>query len=199
VQAFRRLVRSVADEHFDRDFELVAAKLAGRWRDGSPLALEPWTNEDRPREELNDFRYAGDSRGRACPLGAHVRRANPRDSLPGGAQRTRRHRIIRRGIPYRSGERRGLIFVCFNASIVRQFEVVNGWLNDGDAFGLGRDPDVLAGSRTPGRSVRMTIPGDTPVQFDSPEPLVRTCGGEYLFVPGLTTLEALADNRAIRP
>ena len=44
----------------------------------------------------------------------------------------------------------------------------------------------------------MTVPGDPPVQFDSPEPLVRTRGGEYLFLPGLTTLEALADDSAIR-
>ena len=116
--------------------------------------LHPYVDEGSgPREVLNDFRYGGDPRGRACPLGAHIRRANPRDGLPGGAQRTRRHRIIRRGMPYGPDERagdRGLIFVCFNASIVRQFEVVNGWLMDGDIFGLGRDPDMLAGPR-PGR------------------------------------------------
>jgi Dyp-type peroxidase family len=201
VEAFRDLVTTVAKEHFDGDFELVAAKLAGRWRDGSPLMLQPWIDSGRgPREELNDFRYAGDPRGRACPLGSHIRRANPRDGLPGGATRTRRHRIIRRGIPYRSGRHdRGLIFVCFNASIVRQFEIVNSWLNDGDTFGLGRDSDILAGSRRPGRAVRMTVPGDTPVQFDSPKPLVSTRGGEYLFVPGLATLEALADDSARRP
>ena len=96
----------MADEHFDGDGELVAAKLAGRWLDGSPLMLHPWVDEGPgPREELNDFRYGRDPRGRACPLGAHIRRANPRDGLPGGAHRTRRHRIIRRGIPYRRQQR----------------------------------------------------------------------------------------------
>jgi Dyp-type peroxidase family len=206
VLAFRRLIRTVADEHFDGDRELVAAKLAGRWRDGSPLMLHPYIDEGSgPREVLNDFRYGGDPKGRSCPLGAHVRRANPRDGLPGGAERTRRHRIIRRGMPYGPVEYagghcgRGLIFVCFNASIVRQFEVVNGWLMDGDIFGLGRDPDILAGARAPGTTVRMTVQGDPPVLFESPTPLVRTRGGEYLFQPGLTTLETLADDSAIRP
>ena len=86
VPAFERLVRAAADEHFDGDVELVAAKLAGRWRDGSPLMLHPWIDRGRgPREVLNDFRYGGDELGRSCPLGAHVRRANPRDGLPGGA------------------------------------------------------------------------------------------------------------------
>jgi Dyp-type peroxidase family len=202
VSAFRRLLREAANAHYDGDRELVAAKLAGRWRDGSPTLLNPYVDEGAgPREVLNDFRYSGDPQGRKCPLGAHVRRANPRDGLPGGGERTRRHRIIRRGMPYgrymrrNRRARRGLIFVCFNASIVRQFEVVNGWLRDGDIFGLGRDADVLAGAA----GARMTVPGDPPVYFESPTPLVRTCGGEYLFLPGLTSLETLGDPRAIRP
>jgi Dyp-type peroxidase family len=201
VDAFEKLLDRVAAEHFDRERAVVAAKLVGRWRDGSPLMLQPWIDEERgPREELNDFRYSSDPDGRRCPLGAHIRRANPRDGLPGGAPRTRRHRIIRRGIPYQAGKHdRGLLFVCFNASIARQFEVVSRWLNDGDVFGLGRDPDVLAGARKPGRAVVMTVQGDTPVQFESPDPLIYTRGGEYLFLPSLSSLEALADDRAIRP
>jgi Dyp-type peroxidase family len=200
VDAFERLVRRVARKHFDGDRAFLEAKLAGRWKDGSPLMLHPWVDEGRgPKEELNDFRYSRDPLGRACPHGAHIRRANPRDSLPGGAHRSRRHRIIRRGIPYQDGGDRGLIFVCFNASIVRQFETVNTWLKDGDAFGLGRDPDILAGPRRRGARARMTVPGDPPVLFESREPLVWTRGGEYLFLPGLTTLEALADEDAMRP
>jgi Dyp-type peroxidase family len=198
VAAFRELLARVADEHFDGDRKLVAAKLAGRWPDGTPLMLHPHVDEGSgAREVLNDFRYAGDPQGRACPLGAHVRRANPRDGLPGGAPRTRRHRIIRRGIPWAGRRRRGLVFVCFNASIVRQFEVVNGWLNDGDAFGLGPEPDVLAGTRRR-RRVVMTIPGDPPVLFESRKPLVRTCGGEYLFLPALSSLDSLAAPESIR-
>ena len=36
----------------------------------------------------------------SCPVGAHVRRANPRDSLPFEGKLVNRHRLIRRGIPY---------------------------------------------------------------------------------------------------
>jgi Dyp-type peroxidase family len=198
VRAFNRLVNRVARKHFDGNHKLVAAKLAGRWYDGTPLMLHPEVDEGSgEREVLNDFRYAGDPQGRACPLGAHVRRANPRDGLPGGAARTRRHRILRRGIPYRGRRSRGLIFVCFNASIVRQFEVVNRWLNDGDPFGLGPEPDVLAGARKRKRVV-MTVPGDPPVLFESRKPLVYTRGGEYLFLPALSSLAVLADDAAIR-
>jgi Dyp-type peroxidase family len=199
VLAFRKLVERVADKHFEGNRKLVRAKLAGRWPDGTPLMLHPFVDEGSgAREVLNDFRYGDDPQGRACPLGAHVRRANPRDGLPGGAPRTRRHRIIRRGIPYGPDRgRRGLLFVCFNASIVRQFEVVNGWLNDGDAFGLGPEPDLLAGARRRKR-VLMTVQGDPPVVFESRKPLVYTRGGEYLFLPALSSLDALADEAAIR-
>jgi Dyp-type peroxidase family len=198
VDAFNRLVDRVARKHFDGNQRLVAAKLAGRWYDGTPLMLHPDVDEGSgAREDLNDFRYSDDPAGRACPLGAHVRRANPRDGLPGGATRTRRHRIIRRGVPYHNRRNRGLIFVCFNASIVRQFEVVNRWLNDGDPFGLGPEPDVLAGARRRKRVV-VTIQADPPVVFESREPLVYTRGGEYLFLPALSSLDVLADNAAIR-
>lgn len=203
VARFRSLLDQLAREHFSGDADLAAAKLAGRWRDGTPLLPRP----ERPdsdlaedKERTNDFRYAGDPQGRICPIGAHIRRANPRDALPGGAERTRRHRIIRRGMPYGAplpegvddgGEgERGLLFACFNASIARQFEVVNGWLTRGDAFGIP-DGDLLT-DRT-GRP-RMTIDGSPP-SFFRPEdgrPLVTTRGGEYLFLPSLRALADLA-------
>src|SRR6202008_1345058 len=85
----------------DMTAEELAAKIIGRWKDGTPVAqtrLEPDIAANRRR--ANDFRYQDDAHGFGCPLGAHVRRANPRDSLPGGAERTMRHRIIRRGMPY---------------------------------------------------------------------------------------------------
>ena len=64
--------------------------------------------------------------------------------------------MIRRGMPYGpalppdvtedDGRERGLVFVCFQASISRQFEGVQvQWLNDGNLFGLGDDKDFLLG------------------------------------------------------
>jgi len=62
-----------------------------------------------PLEKLNDYEYvnadgSGDPKGLRCPVGAHMRRINPRgqpvtgQGQPGGSNNT--HRLIRRGMPY---------------------------------------------------------------------------------------------------
>jgi Dyp-type peroxidase family len=208
VALFRRTIRDAARHYPHGDEELLAAKVVGRWRDGTPLVVSP----DRPDPELvtdpariNDFRYADDPDGLRCPLGAHVRRANPRDALGFEGATVRRHRIIRRGRPYGpplppdalddDGQDRGLVFTCFNASIARQFELIQRiWIEDGDAFGLADDKDFLIAD---GRgSNKMTINGRPPF-FLSPQPgFVTTRGGEYLFRPGLRALRALAEGPA---
>lgn len=94
-------------------------------------------------------------------------------------------------------EKRGLFFVCLNASIARQFEVVNAWPLGGDAFGL-EDGDLLTDPRG---CPAMTVHGDPPVMLrprTARGPLVTTRGGEYLFLPGLRALEALAAGEAVR-
>jgi deferrochelatase/peroxidase EfeB len=158
---------------------------------------------------MNDFRYAGvDDDGRRCPIGAHVRRANPRDSIGDGEWEGRlsfRHRIIRRGMPYGEvlpegvteddGHDRGLVFAGFNASLARQFEgIQTQWMNDGNIFHLGHDKDYLVGDSA--GTGKMTVEGDPPY-FVTPQPaFVTTRGGEYLFVPGITALGAIADGVA---
>ena len=90
------------------------------------------------------------------------------------------------------GADRGLVFVCFNASIWRQFETIQAlWIDDGDPFGLGRDKDFLVGE--PGESAgKMTIPGDPPY-FLRPQPrFVTLRGGEYLYRPSMSGLRWLA-------
>ncbi len=95
--------------------ERLAAAMVGRKKDGEPLAA-PGT--------MNDFTYEADPRGLRCPLGAHIRRSNPRnaDLPPGGrgllsrlwrmlgfnaaalepdlVASTRFHRLLRRGRKY---------------------------------------------------------------------------------------------------
>jgi Dyp-type peroxidase family len=166
--------------------DTLAALIVGRRRDGTSLMAD-----QRAREQINDFRYGTDPHGLRCPIGSHVRRANPRDSLGWNGQLSRRHRIIRRGVPYGppgDDEReRGLMFVCFQASIARQFEVIQArWLYDGDPFWLGPEGDFLTSGDT------MTIPGRPPTFVTRPEPFVTTRGGGYFFTPGLTALRALA-------
>jgi Dyp-type peroxidase family len=210
VALFRRTLRDAAARFLSGDEELLAAKVVGRWRNGTPLVRSP----DRPDPSFsataagsNSFRYLDvDADGKRCPLGAHIRRSNPRDGLgwPGlddAGLLSFRHRIIRRGVPYGpplpagvledDGVDRGLVFVCFNASISRQFESVQlQWLNDGNGFHLGHDSDFLLGS--PLGTGKMIVQGDPPFMLSPQGPFVTTRGGEYLFMPGIAALRALA-------
>ncbi|MCC2688914.1 MAG: cytochrome, partial [Rhizobiaceae bacterium] len=109
----------------------IAAKMVGRWQDGSSLVRNPEGRPGRPAD--NDFSFgAEDPQGHRCPLGAHIRRSNPRDSL-GDDHETqirigKRHRILRVGRTYEkpAGHGRkpekGLLFMCLNADIERQYE-----------------------------------------------------------------------------
>jgi Dyp-type peroxidase family len=201
VAGFRAQLAAQA-QRLGLDPELVAAKIVGRWRDGSPLALRPHAPDPTlgyDKRRSNDFRYGDDPLGLRCPRGAHVRRTNPRDALGWEGRLTARHRIVRRGMPYGpplpegapdDGADRGLLFVCLQASIVRQFEIVQErWCNDGNAFGLGAQADPIAAP--PDREMRHVIEGHPP-RFASP---LRSCvacrGGEYLLVPSIGALRAL--------
>ncbi|HUA06686.1 MAG TPA: hypothetical protein VMB27_22460 [Solirubrobacteraceae bacterium] len=211
VALFRRTLRDAAARFSQGDEELLAAKVVGRWRNGTPLVTSPYRPDpsfSATAAGSNSFRYLDvDADGRRCPLGAHIRRSNPRDALgwPGlddAGLLSFRHRIIRRGVPYGpplpagvledDGRDRGLLFVCFNASISRQFESVQlQWLNDGNGFHLGHDSDFLLGS--PWGTGKMTVQGDPPFMLAPQGQLVTTRGGEYLFVPGIAALRAIAD------
>ncbi|HWC27428.1 MAG TPA: Dyp-type peroxidase [Solirubrobacteraceae bacterium] len=208
VALWRRVLRDAAELYHDGDEHKLSAKVVGRWTNGAPLVKYP----DRPPEHFdpktagsNDFRYEGDKDGMRCPLGAHIRRTNPRDALGFLGHLSFRHRMIRRGMPYGrplpegtfddDGEDRGLVFVSFQASISRQFEGVQvQWCNAGNIFGLGHDKDFLLGD--PDGKGKMTIQGSPPFFLSPQEAFVRTRGGEYLFVPGMTALAALADGTA---
>ncbi len=90
------------------------------------------------------------------------------------------------------GADRGLVFICFQANIWRQFETIQSlWIDDGDPFGLGRDKDFLVGEPH-GTNGKMTIQGHPPY-FLKPQPrFVTTRGGEYLFQPSMSALRRLA-------
>ena len=210
VALFRRTLRDAAARYTDGDHEKLAAKVVGRWRNGAPLVTWPDApppgDFDAKQPGVNAFGYADDDRdGHRCPVGAHIRRSNPRDGLGFDTLLSYRHRIIRRGMPYgeplREGAEddadRGLIFVCFNASISRQFEGIQAqWLNDGNALHLGHDSDFLLGH--PLGTGKMTVQGDPPFFLGPQGPFVTTRGGAYLFVPGLRALAALAGSDAER-
>jgi Dyp-type peroxidase family len=206
VALFRRTLREAAQRWNGGDERRLAAKVVGRWQDGAPLETHPDAPDrafDPAVEGANDFRYGDDAGGRRCPLGAHIRRSNPRDALGHEGTLSMRHRMIRRGMPYGpplpdgvlddDGAQRGLVFVSFQASIARQFEGVQGpWLADGNIFGLGHDRDYLLGGAS-GNGGKMTIQGERPFFLAPQRPFVTTRGGEYLFVPGIAALRAIAE------
>jgi Dyp-type peroxidase family len=101
--------------------EWLAARFVGRWTNGTPLSRFPHAPGPAIEEELDDFDYGPnrDSFGERCPIGAHIRRTNPRDTalpvphdpeLSGDPrhesvraerlQLTNRHRLLRRGRAY---------------------------------------------------------------------------------------------------
>jgi len=208
VALWRRVMRDAAKHYEGGDEHKLSAKVVGRWTNGAPLVKYPDTAPERYGSKAagaNDFRYGSDRDGMCCPVGAHIRRSNPRDALGFEGHLSFRHRMIRRGMPYGKalpegvlsddGVDRGLVFVSFQASISRQFEGVQvQWCNAGNIFGLGHDKDFLLGD--PRGRGKMTIQGSPPFFLSPQEVFVRTRGGEYLFVPGITALAALADGTA---
>jgi Dyp-type peroxidase family len=185
--------------------EKFAAALMGRWRDGTPIERSPDTWDSSlgaDPHRNNDFVYGDDLEGFRCPVGAHIRRANPRDAIGFKHKMVHRHRLIRRGVPYGQplasgsdddGAERGLNFVCMGASIVRQFEFVQTqWINDGNIFVLGADKDVFAGDND--GTGKMIIQGRPPWFAGAVPRFVTTKGGDYFFLPGITALHYLSSN-----
>jgi Dyp-type peroxidase family len=212
VPKFWNYVREATREEGEDSLERLAAKIVGRWRSGAPLTKHPDEDPHKGSSCIsteNDFEYhEQDKEGFGCPLGAHIRRTNPRDSLgpdPATAlQSARRHRIIRRGRSY--GPRienrfvpdpipipRGLNFICLNVDIERQFEFVQQtWANSRTFAGLYDEADPLIGARHKDRN-SFTIQGD-PIRrrVHELEVFVRIVGGAYFFMPGIKALRHLA-------
>jgi len=206
-ERLRAYLREVAGSAHDP--ATLAAKLVGRWQDGTPLIASPHGPDAAIADDplrVNDFRYSQDPDGVSCPMGAHIRRANPRDHdgfFDG--KLSDRHRIIRRGRSYGpplapdatedDGIERGLVFKCYQADIERQFEVIQSrWVDDGDPFGVGDDRDPLIGNHADGggRMVIQARAPQRPVVLGGLPTFTTLRGGEYLIRPGLRALRWLA-------
>ena len=205
VAQFRKYLHANAKS--PEDEELLQAKFLGRWPSGAPLVLAP--ERDDPElgadpQRNNDFGYyEEDPKGLKCPVGAHIRRTNPRDALKDTITNVNIHRIVRRGFVYGpmlpegvmedDGADRGIVFLWMGAYLARQFEFVKSqWHNDGDFVGLADEKDPIAGANDgtgtftiPKRPVRRRLHGIP--RF------VTTKGGEYCFMPSIKGLQWLAD------
>jgi deferrochelatase/peroxidase EfeB len=149
----------------------------------------------------NDFLYGvEDPQAIRCPFGAHIRRANPRDSLmPGSMDQvsiSNRHRLLRVGRLYRpeKGRDPGLLFMCLNGDIERQFEFIQQtWLTSPAFHGLVGEQDPLASNGRVGATGYMVPTHDGPVRLQPLKRFVRTLGGGYFFLPGRSLLAYLGD------
>jgi Dyp-type peroxidase family len=213
VDAFRSYVSEQAQLN-GIGADALAMKMVGRTRNADPLV-------SRRGEDRNDFTYAADEQGMACPLGSHLRRTNPRDSLGFQTLLVDRHRVLRRGVPY--GELvprgkamseinpldtsagtdaaypgQGLMFLALNVDIRRQFEFVQSqWINYGNDLKQGSDRDPIGGARHPDHpeNNRMVVLSDTEdgiVLCPEIPSFVATRGGDYFFLPGLQAYAAIA-------
>jgi deferrochelatase/peroxidase EfeB len=138
-----------------------------------------------------------DPYGYGCPVGSHIRRMNPRDTV----ENMNRRQMIRRGGTYgprlpdnapEDGVERGIAAFIGCASLIRQFEfAMNVWANDPRFKDLGNERDPIIGTqdgtleyKIPKRPIRKVLKG---------LPAFTTLkGGAYFFLPGLNGLRYLA-------
>lgn len=201
--------------------ELLAAKLMGRWRSGEPLALCPTGKHAVPKEKFNMFLFntaaegqpQADPQGVACPIGAHIRRANPRDQFVSGGL-PQASRLLRHNLPFgppfdphhpKDGIKRGQVGYFINANFNVQFELVmNQWLNtDGATMGCISGKDPIAGANDPSAAIfsmpTIAVAGYprscdqvAPKTVSSFSRFVNTRGSAYCFFPSIKALGYIA-------
>jgi deferrochelatase/peroxidase EfeB len=214
VAGFEQLLREWG-RAASADPEVIAAKLMGRWRNGAPLVLAPDTsspNPSLPEDELNAFDYApgedhpafyDDAHGLRCPIGAHVRRLNPRGGRVMGKSHSRR--LVRRNMPYGpelaagepdDGVDRGIVGYFLCGDLETQWEFIQAtWVNqDLATHGIRGTREPIGGAQPNGGGT-FTIPttvGRGPIVLRGLPNLVRTRGSAYCLVPGVGGLRYLA-------
>jgi len=218
VPEFRRFVAERA-ARLGMDPQFLAARMVGRWRSGAPLELAPL--RDAPTlggddNRNNDFEFGDDRFQRKCPYAAHIRKVYPRDDTASEAE-VQRHRIIRAGIPFgpevAPGETttehsRGLMFVCYQTSIERQFEYIQKNYANNPDFVSGKERPNRGGMVTPGfdpiigqvsgngaREMDEPFPnypaGSRRTTLTIPEQFVKLTAAAYFFMPSISALRGV--------
>lgn len=176
--------------------------------DFDPQAADPSIADDTVLgdDKINNFEYAPhDADGTLVPRAAHIRKTYPRNQETPGEAEADRRRILRRGIPYGpefvetenpypSGDPppdqdRGLLFLCYQASIADQFEFIQTQWANRDEFPQaedGRDPIISQDVSDPKFKIP---PGEERLILAR---WVITTGGEYFFSPSISAMHFLA-------
>lgn len=187
VQAFRENVSVIKNAIDEKDEELAAAYIMGRFQDGTAVSLSPTPlSEDHFPE--NDFNYSKSYRPFAalspdngmaskCPFGAHIRKANPRNASDIRV-------IVRRGVLYddrnppvaQSGsdiqlpdwdddstppppDGVGMLFMSFQGNLEHQFEyLLKNWILSNNLELKVTGPDMLLGTTSNYHFSRWYVP-----------------------------------------
>lgn len=227
VPEFDSTVEAAA-KHLNSDAALLGARMVGRWKSGAPVELSPLQdNSAQGGDEMlnNDFDFGADAAPpRRCPFAAHIRKAYPRDEITPAASGasdfekresseadTQTHRIMRRGIPFgeelsnaeqeqgKTLQDRGLMFVCYQTSIERQFEfIIQNWVNNPGFPQAGTGQDPILGQHAGTNRARSFVgasvnyPGGAvgPATVLPADFIVPTAGG-YFFVPSIEALQTV--------
>jgi Dyp-type peroxidase family len=195
--------------------ELAGALVVGRFKDGTPT-LDSATPSGLAKPN-NNFDFSEDNSKSKCPAHAHIRKANPRGTTPlTSLEGERKRRIVRRGVPYgkpvfpiadatfrdtSTTAARGLLFMCFQQNIEKQFAFIQRTWADSPSFPeglipvvtkdtgddplIGQDPDE--GQRWP-KVYGNEDAGRKRFNFES---AVTLKGGEYFFAPSMAFIESL--------
>jgi Dyp-type peroxidase family len=216
VPEFRRFIAARA-ARLGMDRELLAARMVGRWKSGAPLEIAPLRDNaalGSDQNRNNDFEFSDDPSQRECPYAAHIRKVYPRDDT-GNEAEVQKHRIIRRGITFgpelAPGEtttrhKRGLMFVCYQTSIERQFEYIQRRANDPNFVGGKKRPsgtgltpgfDPIIGQAVGNGEREMDEPypnypaGNRRTRLAMPDQFVFLTAAAYFFMPSITALRSV--------
>lgn len=148
--------------------------------------------------------------GATCPMGAHIRKVDARSSAGdmGGRKASFQRRILRRALPWGpklddpagpdpAAGQRGLLFLCYQASLTRQFEFLcSSWMGSPTNPRSPSGFDMLVGQNgEPGgerlRSATLLGRNFEAGEIETRRDFVIPTGGGYFFTPGISALREI--------
>jgi Dyp-type peroxidase family len=177
--------------------EVAGAYIVGRFENSTPVTKHAKEIKVTNEHEIdNDFNYENDNHGSRCPFHAHIRMTNPRKGSLGIPGYKKPNPIVRRGIPYDEAGRHGdlewfpekevgLLFMCFQSSIVDGFELMQQMTNLADG---------IIGQKITKENQLYSIHydnNDLRLKGFSIDEFVSMKGGEYFFAPSIPFIKNL--------